>query len=75
MALKAATLDKTAKAMEQDTIQIYSRLFSEKTPANAKGLRYKAEAKIKFNNKLRKTKYKKKRAKAKDMKHHKAKKT
>ena len=47
MALKAVGLAKEAAAIEARTLQTYSALFAGERPESVKGLRYKAEAKVK----------------------------
>ena len=47
MALKAVGLGKEASAIEAQTLQTYSALFPGEKPESVKGLRYKAEAKVK----------------------------
>lgn len=47
MALKAMNLGKEAAAIEQSTLQVYASLFPGEKPESTKGLRYRAEAKVK----------------------------
>ena len=47
MFLKASSLSKEASAMDAKSVGIYLELFPGKKPQSTKGLRYKAEAKVK----------------------------